>query len=107
MTLHYELRRAFLRGGAQAEVDPAQGMPLLQQDGFACRLCDKVFASSRALQAPLRGVHMVKATAERLFMSSTPPHHCPVMLAVFLGLSIDYKSICGLADVNLLDAMSA
>ena len=79
MTLHYELRRAFLRGGAQAEVDPAQGMPLLQQDGFACRLCDKVFASSRALQAHAWCAHG-EATAERLFMSSTT---CPACWQCF------------------------
>ena len=73
MTLHYELRRAFLRGGAQPEIAVDQTMPMLPADGLECRLCDKVFASPQAFQAHAWCAHG-EATAERLFMSSTT---CP------------------------------
>jgi len=52
---------------------------------------------------PMRGVHMVKPQQRDCLC---PRQHVQHAGSVF-GLSIDYKSICGLADVNLLDAMSA
>jgi len=73
MTLHYELQRAFLQGGATCSNEIAASQPSMQP--FVCRFCARSFDSPRALQAHLWCAHG-EASEERRFMSSTTCTAC-------------------------------